>query len=309
MFKGVFLPDGTARVDRAALMPGKRKYVVILEIHSGKKHIIRRLFRHFGYDVRALDRISYAGLNKKGLPVGKWRPLTDREIESLQAMASKAAATAPKPRKGTSGRKTKSRFEGKTRDGASRDYRSKSRGGKTGDDKRSSYVSRGERVERPELRRKKELIIGTEEWFAQDDVKAHMRRSDARVPVRTREDEDARPRTSKKDFGAPEANYTPKRKTRAHGDRQERASWREKPESSFDVESWFNESEEVSSVAKPRSRSKPTSVGSRSKSGSKPKSIVRTKPAHIRTKPGGGGKPKSRTGAKPKARTGAKRKK
>lgn len=100
IFKGVYLKDGKARVDRAILLPGKRKYVALVEIHSGKKRVIRRLFEKFDYEVRKLDRIGYAGLAKKGLSVGKWRVLTKKEIASLQALATSAAVVASKPRTG-----------------------------------------------------------------------------------------------------------------------------------------------------------------------------------------------------------------
>lgn len=93
MFKGIYLRDGKARADRAVLMPGKRKFVAIVEIHSGKKHIVRRIFEHFGYEVRHLDRIEYAGLTKKGLPLGKWRHLRKEEVAALKALVSGAKRT------------------------------------------------------------------------------------------------------------------------------------------------------------------------------------------------------------------------
>ena len=58
--------------------------VVGIEIHSGRNRIVRRIFENFGYEVQKLDRTVYAGLNKKELPRGNWRFLTEREVIKLK---------------------------------------------------------------------------------------------------------------------------------------------------------------------------------------------------------------------------------
>ena len=84
MVKGMYLPDGNVRVDRAVFVAKKRKFVVIIELHSGRKRIIKRLFGKFGYEVKKLDRIGYAGLFKRRIPLGKWRKLTSSEVTRLK---------------------------------------------------------------------------------------------------------------------------------------------------------------------------------------------------------------------------------
>ncbi len=291
MFKGVFLRDGKARVDRAAIMPGKRKYVIIIEIHSGKKHIIRRLFEHFGYEVRQLDRISFAGLSKKGLSLGKWRALTAEEVESLKAMAAAARKKVRKPRTATG--KSRRPDNRTSSDRKRTDFKSSSR----------PKFRDGKRVERPELRRKKELIIGTEEWFNQDDEKPQEHFT---TRTRTRpEREGSRASFRRSDSNAPKRDYSPKRPSRPNSDREERAGWREQRTSNRDIESWFNEGDDERPArtrtrfdaddAQPRARSKPTS--SRKKS-----TMVSTKPAYKKRKPGGGGKPTGRRSGTKKRR-------
>ena len=81
--KGVKLEDGMAYVDWIRIMDDKGM-VVNLEIHSGRNRIVRRIFEHFGYKVKKLDRIYYAGLTKKGLKRGSFRPLTEKEIIMLK---------------------------------------------------------------------------------------------------------------------------------------------------------------------------------------------------------------------------------
>jgi 23S rRNA pseudouridine2605 synthase len=82
---GVELEDGFIKADDLALVTPDAE-VVGIEIHSGKNRIVRRIFEHFGYEVLKLDRTTYAGLNKKDLPRGKWRFLTEKEVIRLKYM-------------------------------------------------------------------------------------------------------------------------------------------------------------------------------------------------------------------------------
>lgn len=75
---GVIVPDGVAYLDDTKLEVG-------IEIHSGKNRVVRRLFEHFGYKVKKLDRVYFAGLTKKNLPRGKYRFLTDAELNMLKS--------------------------------------------------------------------------------------------------------------------------------------------------------------------------------------------------------------------------------
>jgi 23S rRNA pseudouridine2605 synthase len=43
------------------------------------------MFEHFGYEVKKLDRISFAGITTKGLIRGESRFLTDIEVKRLKA--------------------------------------------------------------------------------------------------------------------------------------------------------------------------------------------------------------------------------
>ncbi|MCT4601119.1 MAG: rRNA pseudouridine synthase [Marinifilaceae bacterium] len=80
---GFELEDGFIKSDRIEYANGKHNEVGI-EIHSGKNRIVRRIFKHLGYEVVKLDRVFFGGLTKKGLPRGKFRFLTDTEIKILK---------------------------------------------------------------------------------------------------------------------------------------------------------------------------------------------------------------------------------
>jgi 23S rRNA pseudouridine2605 synthase len=82
---GIELEDGFVKPDELALVTPDAE-VVGIKIHSGKNRIVRRIFEHLGYEVMKLDRTTYAGLDKKDLPRGKWRFLTEKEVIRLKYM-------------------------------------------------------------------------------------------------------------------------------------------------------------------------------------------------------------------------------
>jgi len=85
IINGIELEDGITQVDEISLDgDGTDKKCIGLELHSGKNRIVRRIFESLGYKVVKLDRVYYAGLTKKDLPRGKWRFLTQMEINMLK---------------------------------------------------------------------------------------------------------------------------------------------------------------------------------------------------------------------------------
>lgn len=84
ILKGVVLEDGVANVDAIAHPDAKDLTQVGVEIHSGRNRIVRRIFESFGYDVKNLDRVTFAGLTKKNVERGKWRFLSEREVRDLK---------------------------------------------------------------------------------------------------------------------------------------------------------------------------------------------------------------------------------
>ncbi|NTW31159.1 MAG: rRNA pseudouridine synthase [Bacteroidetes bacterium] len=85
IISGIELDDGVAEVDEIAFDgDGRDKKCLGVEIHSGKNRIVRRIFESLGYRLLKLDRVTYAGLTKKDLPRGKWRFLSNAEINMLK---------------------------------------------------------------------------------------------------------------------------------------------------------------------------------------------------------------------------------
>ena len=80
---GVDLEDGRAEPVELAVMPDDRS-VAYITLREGRNREVRRMFEALGYEVRKLDRKSFAGLTASGLARGEYRHLTRNEILSLK---------------------------------------------------------------------------------------------------------------------------------------------------------------------------------------------------------------------------------
>ncbi|MFB6318242.1 pseudouridine synthase [Saccharicrinis sp. FJH54] len=83
---GFELEDGFIAADVVSYAHPEDKSQIGIEIHSGRNRVVRRMFEHLGYDVVKLDRVYFAGLTKKNLPRGKWRFLTEQELNMFKML-------------------------------------------------------------------------------------------------------------------------------------------------------------------------------------------------------------------------------
>ncbi|MDE5772971.1 MAG: rRNA pseudouridine synthase, partial [Muribaculaceae bacterium] len=81
---GIELEDGEIHADAISYVNETDRDQAGIEIHSGRNRIVRRIFEHLGYRVTKLDRVYFAGLTKKNLPKGRWRYLTQEEVNFLR---------------------------------------------------------------------------------------------------------------------------------------------------------------------------------------------------------------------------------
>ena len=69
---------------------------------QGLNRQIRRMCEHFGYEVMKLERTRIMNVNLKGLPVGEWRDLTQKELavllKAVEDSSSESSAPAKKSR-------------------------------------------------------------------------------------------------------------------------------------------------------------------------------------------------------------------
>ncbi len=83
--EGIELEDGFIKADEANYVENSDgKNEIGITLHSGRNRIVRRIFEHFDYKVKKLDRVYFAGLTKKDLARGRWRFLTPMEINMLK---------------------------------------------------------------------------------------------------------------------------------------------------------------------------------------------------------------------------------
>lgn len=89
---GVVIENVTLRASKVKLKKLDRKnsksYLTLI-LKEGKNHEVKNMFKHFGYEVIKLKRISYSFLNLEGLKIGEYRPLTFKEVKKLYNLVSK----------------------------------------------------------------------------------------------------------------------------------------------------------------------------------------------------------------------------
>lgn len=86
---GFELDDGFISADAAYYYSENHPEKVVVEIHSGRNRIVRRIFEKMNYDVRNLDRTKFSNISKKNLKRGQWRQLTEKEIGFLKMQGGK----------------------------------------------------------------------------------------------------------------------------------------------------------------------------------------------------------------------------
>jgi 23S rRNA pseudouridine2605 synthase len=84
--QGVMLEDGItapAQVDYYDIASDQKQSIISITIHEGRNRQVRRMFDAINYPVMRLRRVQFGPLFLQGLPRGKSRPLTPKEIEEL----------------------------------------------------------------------------------------------------------------------------------------------------------------------------------------------------------------------------------
>jgi 23S rRNA pseudouridine2605 synthase len=84
IIQGVDLGDERVTIDALEFVKAGSRREIGIELHSGQNRVVRRIFEKFGYKVVYLDRVYFAGLTKKNVPRGKYRFLTQREVNMLK---------------------------------------------------------------------------------------------------------------------------------------------------------------------------------------------------------------------------------
>jgi 23S rRNA pseudouridine2605 synthase len=86
--RGMRIGDGERLGDVLWSVVKKQKTTTWLRIvlYEGKKNEIKRIFLQIRHPVRKIRRVGFGPLTLGTLPVGEWRPLTEREMTKLAAI-------------------------------------------------------------------------------------------------------------------------------------------------------------------------------------------------------------------------------
>jgi len=90
---GIRLDDGItlpAEVEYYDINPEKNETVISITIYEGRNRQIRRMFEAVSFPVIRLKRVQYGPIALSGLPRGKFRFLTETEVQALREAASQS---------------------------------------------------------------------------------------------------------------------------------------------------------------------------------------------------------------------------
>ena len=87
--KGVKIDNFVTSPARVKLKSYDKKTMtslVLLTIHEGHNHQVKKMFESIGYDVVKLTRLTFAGLDVKNLKSGEYRELSIKEVKTLYSL-------------------------------------------------------------------------------------------------------------------------------------------------------------------------------------------------------------------------------
>ncbi|MBM3400567.1 MAG: rRNA pseudouridine synthase [Bacteroidetes bacterium] len=93
---GIELEDGFMAFEQCGFVEKEDENTLGVEIHSGRNRIVRRMFEHFGYEVKNLDRVLLGEFDHLKLGRGKWRFLNEKEQRYVERIKR---SNAPKRKK------------------------------------------------------------------------------------------------------------------------------------------------------------------------------------------------------------------
>ncbi|MBT8378590.1 MAG: rRNA pseudouridine synthase [Ignavibacteria bacterium] len=83
LLTGIFLDGKKGKFITIDFLSQKHKKMFKVRCEEGRNRFVKRMFSHLGYQVEGLNRVSYAGI-KLDVPIGKYRKLTQNEIQTIK---------------------------------------------------------------------------------------------------------------------------------------------------------------------------------------------------------------------------------
>ncbi len=79
-------------VTKKCKLSQESQYVFKITLVQGLNRQIRRMCEHFNYEVKQLERTRIMNVGIKGLPVGDWRDLTAKELDTLFSLTADSSS-------------------------------------------------------------------------------------------------------------------------------------------------------------------------------------------------------------------------
>lgn len=86
MREGVRVDNHIIKPEEIDMVKGGKKNEVGVRMDSNRNKVVQKMFEALGYEVQRVDRTMYGHLNKKDLPRGRYRSLTEQEVINLKNM-------------------------------------------------------------------------------------------------------------------------------------------------------------------------------------------------------------------------------
>ncbi|MCX7876281.1 MAG: rRNA pseudouridine synthase [Melioribacteraceae bacterium] len=83
LVKGITLDGKKSKFEKLYYPNKDYKESLIATVTEGRNHFVKRMFSALGYNVKKLERISYANFNVKGMPLGSYRIISKEEIKKV----------------------------------------------------------------------------------------------------------------------------------------------------------------------------------------------------------------------------------
>jgi pseudouridine synthase len=97
--EGVFVDGERLRVDTVRVLEADQHSWLLVTLHEGKNHEVRRLLQHVGHPVAKLKRVAIGPLTARGLALGEFRPLSELEVAMLKGEAKSLPPRLKPPRR------------------------------------------------------------------------------------------------------------------------------------------------------------------------------------------------------------------
>jgi len=82
LLKGIFIERRRGRFTKVVLANAKNRKLVEVESIEGRNHFVKKMFETLGYNVKSLNRKSFAGI-KADIPLGSYRVMKKTEVQKL----------------------------------------------------------------------------------------------------------------------------------------------------------------------------------------------------------------------------------